>query len=166
MSEKLPRREFAVTRDFDAPLEQVWRAWIDPEWLKQWWGPQGYTCPLACIDFRQGGISLLCMRSLQESGGQDLFNTWIYRKIVPLERIEYILNFTDKNGDKIDPATLGMPAGVPPDVYNVNLFEDLGDGRTKVTILEFGYTSDQAVDLYKAGLEQCLNKLAAIFAKT
>jgi hypothetical protein len=28
---------------------------------------------------------------------------------------------------------------------------------------EFGYTSDQLFDLSKAGLEQCLDKMAAIF---
>ena len=67
----------------------------------QWWGPEGFTCPVAKMDFREGGTSLVCMRAPKEFGGQDMYNTWSYRKIVPLERIEYILNFTDKDGEKI-----------------------------------------------------------------
>ena len=141
----------------------MWRAWIDPELVQRWWGPQGFTCPLARLDFREGGTSLVCMRTPQEFGGQDLYNTWTYRKIVPMERFEYILNFTDENGNKIYPSSIGLPVGVPPEVYNVNIFKDLGNGRTEMTIMEFGYTSEQALDLSRTGLEQCLDKLAKIF---
>ena len=30
-----------VTRVFDAPRELVWRAWTDPKYIMQWWGPKG-----------------------------------------------------------------------------------------------------------------------------
>jgi hypothetical protein len=33
-----------------------------------------------------------------------------------------------------------------------------------MTVTEYDYTSDQAHDLSKAGLEQCLDKMAASFA--
>jgi hypothetical protein len=32
-----------------------------------------------------------------------------------------------------------------------------------MTVTEYGYTSDQIFDLSKAGLEQCLDKMAASF---
>ncbi|MBI3886118.1 MAG: SRPBCC domain-containing protein, partial [Opitutae bacterium] len=32
---------FIVSRDFDAPLDLVWRAWTDPVDFARWWGPQG-----------------------------------------------------------------------------------------------------------------------------
>lgn len=31
--------ELVITRIFDAPRELVWKAWTDPERVKQWWGP-------------------------------------------------------------------------------------------------------------------------------
>lgn len=165
MSTRLQTREFAVIRIIEAPLEQVWRAWSDPLYVMRWWGPLGFTCPLARMDFREGGTSLVSMHAPLEEGGQILYNTWTYRRIVPPERFEYILNFTDENGQKIDPAEIGLPAGIPPEVYNVNLFNDLGEGRTQMTVLEFGYTSEQALDLSRTGLEQCLDKLTAIFTR-
>jgi uncharacterized protein YndB with AHSA1/START domain len=166
MSTEPKKRDVVVTRRFDAPVEQVWKAWTDSEYVMQWWGPTGFTCPLAEMDFREGGKSLVCMRAPQEFGGQDLYNIWTYQKIVPMQRIEYILNFTDKDGTAFDPAAMGLPAGIPKEVRNVNTFRDLGNGKTELTVTEYGYTSDQAHDISKAGLEQCLDKMAAIFATT
>jgi uncharacterized protein YndB with AHSA1/START domain len=160
MSTGAEKYNVVVTRVFEASLERVWKAWSDPEQVMRWWGPTGFTCPLAEMDFREGGTSLVCMRAPQEFGGQDLYNTWTYTKIVPNERFDYILKFTDKDGQAFDPAMIGLPAGVPREVLNVNTFKDLGDGRTEMTITEYSYTSEQARDLSQAGLEQCLDKLA------
>jgi hypothetical protein len=49
----------------------------------QWWGPEGFTCPVAKMDFREGGTSLVCMSS-PEYG--DLYSNWEYQKIVPMQR--------------------------------------------------------------------------------
>jgi uncharacterized protein YndB with AHSA1/START domain len=64
----------------------------------QWWGSNGFASPSAEIDFREGGTSLVCMRAPKELGGQDLFSTWTYKKIVPMELIEFIQNLADKDG--------------------------------------------------------------------
>jgi uncharacterized protein YndB with AHSA1/START domain len=36
-----------VTRIFDAPRELVWKAWTDPKYIMQWWGPKGFTARLS-----------------------------------------------------------------------------------------------------------------------
>jgi uncharacterized protein YndB with AHSA1/START domain len=162
MNTGIKTHELVVIRVFGAPVEEVWRAWIDPAMVKQWWGPLGFTCPLARMDFLEGGSSLVCMRS---PDGQDLYNTWTYRKIVPHERFEYTLKFTDQDGKAFDPAEIGLPAGIPREVYNVNLFRDLGNGQTELTVKEYGYTTEAAAELSRQGLEQCLDKMAAIWQR-
>jgi len=159
------QHDLIVTRAFDAPVELVWKAWSDAEQVMRWWGPKGFTSPSAEMDFREGGTSLVCMRAPKEFGGQDMYNTWAYRKIDPHKLIEFILNFTDKDGTKLDPTNMGMPAGIPQDVRHVITFKAVGDNRTEMTVTEYGYTSDQAHDLSKAGLEQCLDKMAEVVAK-
>jgi uncharacterized protein YndB with AHSA1/START domain len=159
-------RDLVVTRLFTAPIEQVWQVWSDSEYVKQWWGPTGFTCPLAEMDFREGGTSLVCMRAPQEFGGQDLYNTWTYEVIVPLQRIEYILKFTGKDGKAFYPAELGLSAGIPKEVRNANTFMDVGNGSTELTVTEYGYTTDEAAEMSRQGLEQCLDKMAAIFARS
>jgi hypothetical protein len=44
------KRDLIVIRVFDAPVEQVWKAWSDPSYVMQWWGPEGFTSPLANSD--------------------------------------------------------------------------------------------------------------------
>jgi uncharacterized protein YndB with AHSA1/START domain len=120
---------------------------------------------VAEMDFRVGGASLVCMRAPAEYGGQDFYNTWTYTTIDPHERIEFVSNFADEDGTHIDRAALGMPPGVPFDVPHVITFEAAGEGRTEMTVTEHGYTTEQARDLSRAGMEQCLDKMAAIFAR-
>jgi len=154
-----------VTRVFDAPVEEVWRAWSDPEYVMRWWGPTGFTSPRAEMDFRVGGTSLVCMRAPAEYGGQDMYHTWTYTKIDPHERIEFVSNFADAAGTRLDPAAMGMPPGVPHDVPHVITLKAAGDNGTELTVTEHGYTTEQARDLSKAGMEQCLDKMSAIFAR-
>ncbi len=162
MSTEPKKRDLVVTRVFDAPVEQVWKAWSDPEHVMRWWGPSGFTSPVAKMNFREGGTSLVCMSS-PEYG--DQYSTWQYRKIVPMQRIEYIHNLADKDGNKIDPTSIGMPADFPQDLRNLVTFKDLGDGKTELTVTEYNWTVGQLMEMSKMGLEQCLNKMAAIFAK-
>jgi uncharacterized protein YndB with AHSA1/START domain len=154
-----------IARVFDASPEQVWKAWASEELVKQWWGPKGFTCPIAKMEFREGGTSLVCMRAPKEFGGMDMYNTWSYQRIEPMKRIEYILNFSDKDGNKLDPVVIGMPAGIPKDVPHVIIFKDLGNNKTEVTVTEYGYTSAQVVELSRSGMAECLDKMAAIFIK-
>ena len=157
--------DVVVTRTLDAPVELVWQAWSDAEQVMRWWGPKGFTSPSAAMDFREGGRSLVCMRAPKEFGGQDMYNTWTYSKIEPHKLIEFIVNFTDEHGAKLDPAKIGMPPGVPQDVRHVITFKAVAHNRTEMTVTEYGYTLVQAHDISKAGLEQCLDKMAAAIGK-
>lgn len=154
-----------VTRLFDAPVEEVWRAWSEPAYIRQWWGPTGFTCPRAEIDFREGGTSLVVMRAPEEYGGQEIYNTWTYRKIDPHQRIELMSHFTDKGRAKLDPAELGMPPGIPKEVPHVIAFKELDGNRTEMTVTEYGYALEETRDLSKMGMEQCLDKMAMIFIR-
>jgi uncharacterized protein YndB with AHSA1/START domain len=157
--------DVVVTRVLDAPVKEVWKAWKDPAQVMRWWGPMGFTSPSAEMDLRMGGSSLVCMRAPAQYDGQDMYNTWTYTRIVPHERIEFVSNFAAEDGTHLDPATMGMPPGVPHDVPHVVTLEPAGEGRTEVTVTEHGYATEQARDLSRAGMEQCLDKMAATFAE-
>lgn len=161
-NQKSETKDLVVTRTFDAPVAEVWKYWAESEYVKKWWAPTGFTTPLARMDFREGGTSLVCMRA---PGGQDFYSTWTYRKITPMKLIEYIHNLADKDGKKADPVKVGLPADFPQDVRNVITFKTVGDNKTEMTVTEYGYMSDQWFNLSKTGLEQCLDKMAAALAK-
>ena len=157
--------DVVVTRIFDAPVEEVWKAWRDPAYVTRWWGPAGFTSPSAEMDFRVGGASLVCMRAPAEYGGQDMYHTWTYTRIDPHERIEFVSNFANEDGTHLDPGAMDMPPGVPYDVPHVIVFKAADDNRTEITVTEHGYTSEEARDLSRVGMEQCLDKMGAMFAE-
>jgi uncharacterized protein YndB with AHSA1/START domain len=152
--------EMHLTRTFDAPVERVWHAWSDADQVMQWWGPHYFTSPICKMDFRVGGTTLVCMRT---PDGQDMFNTWSYQQIVPMERIEFIHNFSDGEGNKLDPAAMGMPASIPFDVPHVITFKSLGGNKTELSVIEYGYTSPEIVEMSRQGMAECLEKMAASF---
>jgi uncharacterized protein YndB with AHSA1/START domain len=104
------------------------------------------------------------MRAPAEFGGGDIYSTWNFTEVVPHSRIAYVFNFADPQGNRIVPADLGMPPGVPDDGEHEVTFDHLGDGRTEMTVVEHGYTTEEARNLSQAGLEQCVDKMSAIFA--
>jgi uncharacterized protein YndB with AHSA1/START domain len=104
------KRDLIITRIVAAPVARVWQAWTDSDDLMRWWGPAGFTCPLARMDVRTGGTSLVSMSS-PEYGTH--YSTWHYLEIIPLERMTYIHNLADADGQKIDPVAMGMPPDFP-----------------------------------------------------
>src|SRR5688572_24320395 len=50
-----------VSREFNAPVEIVWRAYSEKEYLDQWWGPAPWRAETKSMDFRPGGYWLYAM---------------------------------------------------------------------------------------------------------
>jgi hypothetical protein len=75
------------------------------------------------------------------------------------------LHFSDKDGNRLDPDKIGLPPGIPKEIPHVILIKSLGTSKTEITITEFGYASEEAVNISKSGMEQCLDKMAASFTK-
>jgi uncharacterized protein YndB with AHSA1/START domain len=158
MADNGTKKDLIFKRVFDAPVEQVWNAWTKPDLVKRWWGPDHFECPTAKIDFRVGGTSLVSMVS-PELGFPEQYSTWYYTKIVPLKMIEYIHNLADKDGKPIDPVSVGMPVNFPQEMLHMVTFEDLGDNRTQLTVIEKDWPLGQMMEMSKMGMEQCLDKM-------
>lgn len=75
-----------LTRVFNAPREKVWRAWTDPEEMKHWFGPKGYTTPRIEMDFRPGGHYRIAM---QPPEGEVFYLNGVFQEIRPPERLAY-----------------------------------------------------------------------------
>ncbi|QNI35384.1 SRPBCC family protein [Edaphobacter albus] len=152
-----------VTRIFDAPRELVWKAWTDPKYIMQWWGPKGFTAPVCEMDFRVGGKLLCCMKA--PDGQICGWNTVEYYEIVPYEKIVSSMYFSDSKGNKIDPAELGIEQESIDGAYDVTLFEDLGNGQTKLTFIGNEPMESAKNSGQMEGWIQILDKVAAVVAE-
>jgi uncharacterized protein YndB with AHSA1/START domain len=151
-----------ITRVFDAPRELVWKAWTDPKYVMQWWGPKGFTSPVCKMDFRVGGKFLCCMRT---PDGQEFWNAGEYHEIVPLEKIVSSMYFADADGNKVEPEHYGIEHEAIEDAHDVTLFEDLGNGKTKLTIIGNETMENARKSGQEEGWNQILEKLAAVIAE-
>jgi uncharacterized protein YndB with AHSA1/START domain len=149
-----------VTRLFSAPIERVFAAFTTEADVLRWWGPDNYSCPVARMDVRPGGTSVVCMRS---PDGQETWMRWDYTAVETPNRLEYIQNLSDADGNAIDPTTIGMPPDFPRDVATVVALTAVGD-KTELVMTEHTTTSAFMMEMSKLGLEQCMDKMAAIFA--
>jgi uncharacterized protein YndB with AHSA1/START domain len=77
-------RELVLTRLINAPREKVYRAWTEPELLKQWFAPKPYTTPIVEMDVRPGGSAYFVMRG---PDGKDLPNRGVYLEVVPNQKL-------------------------------------------------------------------------------
>jgi uncharacterized protein YndB with AHSA1/START domain len=144
------RRNLVLTRVFDAPVDRVWKVWTDPEQVKRWWGPDGFSCPFARINFREGGISHVCMRAPKEfMGAQDIYNTRTYTKIVPLQELEYLHHFSDKDGNRVEFISQGLPPEMPEEVGNLVTFKAVGGDNTGVSVTEYDWSVGHMLEMSK-----------------
>jgi uncharacterized protein YndB with AHSA1/START domain len=84
-------KELVVTRDFDAPVEKVWKAWTVPHILDQWWAPRPWKTETKSLDFRPGGLWLYSM--VGPNGDRHEFKT-----VDPQRSFKADSMFCDGNG--------------------------------------------------------------------
>lgn len=151
-----------IVRIFDAPREKVWKAWTEPEHLKKWWGPKGFTAPEIRQDLKTGGKYVYCMQGpAGTEWDKPMWSGGEYKEVVPMEKIVATDNFTDENGNIIDPKEVGMPGEWPEQMVVTVTFEDAPGGKTKLTLVHTGHPAEMA-DMAEAGWNESLDKFAAI----
>lgn len=127
------RKQLRITRDFAAPLDQVWDAWTDSVLLDQWWAPRPWKAETKSMDFREGGKWLYAMV------GPDSTRSWAcmdYENIVPRKSFSALDAFCDEDG-KINEAL--------PHMYWKTEFQNTGRGTRVVVEITF----DREADLEK-----------------
>ena len=149
-------REIIVTRVLDAPRELVFEAWTQPEHVKHWWGPKGFTTPFCEIDLRPGGVFLRCMRSPE---GRDFWVTGVFREVVAPERLVFTDSFADAEGNVVSAADDGSGPDVPVERLITVTFEEHA-GSTRVTVRHDGLEPGAERDLVSQGWASGLESLA------
>jgi uncharacterized protein YndB with AHSA1/START domain len=102
-----------LTREFDAPPDKVFRAHTDPDLVVQWLGPRDLTMKVDHYDCRTGGS----YRYLHVRGDDEFGFHGCFHEVRPSELIVQTFTFE------------GAPDSVALEKV---VFEDLGDGRTRL----------------------------------
>lgn len=141
--------EVTVSRVIDAPREDVFHAWTDPERIKQWFGPGEFRTPEAEVDLRPGGSYRFVMHAPE---GQTMPISGTYQAIDEPERLVYTWKWeVEGMGDDESLVTVE--------------FREAGDDRTEVVITHSRYPESHTGEPYRMGWEGGLDKVERLFGK-
>lgn len=121
MAEEL---DLVLERTLDAPVDLVWKAYTDPEHLKQWFAPKPYEITECELDLKPGGIFRIRMV------GPDGFDTGHGNPSCVLEVVEkQRLMWTSSLGPGYRPNSAGEGCESFP-MTAIITFADAGNGKT------------------------------------
>jgi uncharacterized protein YndB with AHSA1/START domain len=147
-----------IQREFDAPIDAVWKMWTDSALFSQWYGPMGMSVPSAEMDLVVGGTRRICMKMESPDRSMSMWFTGVYKEISPPTRLVYTESMCDADGTLIPPQSMGMPEG-HPDVTEVIVELSESNGKTRMTMTHIGVPEGSAG---AGGWNQAFNKLAAM----
>jgi uncharacterized protein YndB with AHSA1/START domain len=91
-----PNNTITVTREFNAPLPLVWKAWTTAELLDQWWAPKPWKANTKSMDFREGGRWLYNMTGPE---GEIHWSLADYKTIDAKKSFRALDAFCDEDGN-------------------------------------------------------------------
>jgi len=124
-----------ITREFDAPPEKVFRAHTDPVLVAQWLGPRRLEMRVDYYDCRTGGS----YRYVMIGDGNEFGFHGCFHEVRPSELIVQTFTFE------------GAPDGVALERL---VLEDLGDGRTRLTVTSLVDTFEGRDAFLASGMEE------------
>jgi uncharacterized protein YndB with AHSA1/START domain len=127
-----------IIREFDAPPEKVFRAHVDPELLVQWLGPRRNDMRIDHFDCRTGGA----FRYAHLNDGNEYGFHGCFHEVRPSDLIVQTFTFD------------GQPDGVALERL---IFEDLGDGRTRLTSTSLCESFEDRDGWMSSGMEEGVN---------
>ena len=141
-------REFTLTRVVNAPRDLVFRAFIEPERMKHWWAPRGFTMLSCALDLREGGKWRMRIRS--DATGAVQAEEGVYREIREPERLVFTQAWVRSNGE-LTRQTL----------VTVTFTERLG--RTEVNFRQEDFATAAACQSHEEGWGSSLGLLTEYF---
>lgn len=124
-----------IIRDFAAPRDRVFRAWVEPELVRQWLGPRSVEMVIDEWDARTGGAYRY--RAVRDGAEVAAFYG-SFHEVRPSERLVQTFTYTD------------VPDGVSLDTMT---FEELADGATRVTATSVVYSIEARDMMIASGME-------------
>jgi len=120
--------DFVIARVLDAPRDLVWKAFSEPERMRHWWGPKGFSVIAYKMDLRPGGTYHY---GLKGPDGSTMWGKFVFREVVAPERMVFISSFSDEAGGT---TRHPMAPTWPLEMLSTFIFEEQPGGKTKVTI--------------------------------
>ena len=149
-----------LKRVFDAPREEVFRAWTEPEVLRQWLTPPGGVSPDAAVDLREGGHYRIEMQLMGDTGyvGGD------YLEVRPPERLVFTWAWEPVDLEKANSPETRAVAALMKDTGDTRVIVEFRErGRsTEVVLTHEALRTDALREFHEGGWTSSLDRLAEL----
>lgn len=146
VTKDLENKTLIIEREFDGPIDKVWKAYADKETFEKWWGPEGWETKTKEFDFVPGGRVHYDMKCVDESQGewfgQSSWGMMVIESVDAPNSFSYEDHFSDENG------TLNQQM---PVMTVTNEFIEQ-DGKTKLVSRSVADSAEQIEQLVQMGM--------------
>jgi len=149
-----------IERRFDAPIQAVWEMWADAAKFQSWYGPMGFSIPVAEMDVTPGGTRKICMEMVTPDKTMTMWFIGEYKEVSAPDRLVYTESMCDADGNVISPADMGMPPGTPEVTEVIVELREEG-GQTVMVMTHKGVPAGTPGE---GGWMQAFDKLGAALA--
>ena len=123
-------KDLLITHVFNASRDIVFRAWTDPQYLKEWFAPDGCTIEYKKIEVRENGKY---HSQLHDPLHGDCWIKGIYHEVVVPEKLVFSSILTNEAGEDMDSVEAGKPKDWPNEIMTTVTFTAIGNSM-KVTV--------------------------------
>ncbi len=135
--------ELNFSRTFEADPELVFKALTQPDFIKRWFGPHGYTCPVVEVDLRVGGGYHIEMKTPE---GEIIKLNGVYNVVNPPAALEYTWRWDEPDAIQTEVKVQFSPSG----------------GGTEVSVKQGAFASVESKEGHEQGWHASLDRLTEV----
>lgn len=144
-----------IEREFDVPVDKLYKAFTTVQDLKTWWWPKGLYTDHIDLDFREGGKYFINMKGYDQGGGGM---TGRFEEIVPNKRLVMTDQFADDKGNAISAEEAKMPGKWQECAYITFEFEPVSESSSRFKLSQEGIPNELQKDCIQ-GWSESFDKL-------
>lgn len=143
--EKTNSIQLNVSKEFSVPVERLYKAWINPEDLKQWWRPMGNQLQQATTKPEQGAPIEYVFAT--EQGTHSFTITGTYKEVQDGARLVYTWNWQ-------------VPAqAVGDSEFLLTIVFSSQGSSSRIEVTQDNFKDEEALQPHREGWEKALNDL-------
>lgn len=151
----------ALDRTIEAPIEQVWEMWADPDRFAGWYGPPGAEVRILEMEVEAGGRRHFSMATQQPSGPASMWFVGEFLEVEAPTLLRYTESMSDADGRVLAPAEAGLPPAHPVTTEVTVVLADVR-GATRLRLTHEGIPAGSPGE---SGWRMALDKLDEALAR-
>jgi uncharacterized protein YndB with AHSA1/START domain len=135
----------SVTKDFSVPADRLYRAWVTPEELKQWWHPMGNQLKEVTNELKEGGQIRYVFQNNHQGHSFEIHGQ--YEEVKESQKLVYSWNW-EVPGQNFEESK-----------YRLSVVFTGQDNSSRLEVRQENFADEEAIHPHREGWDKALNDL-------